>query len=188
MFKEYSSHDLMSKAQCQKYQQRCLVDMMQMSESKVDKIFEDYDKDKDGYLTQEDFFKYYLHTAKNKEMHIWTHLENFGMRADLEILYDKEYEHPNGDTLTRHLLLRNNKFMLILLGLLQVDDESLAASAWSIISRLPLAADDQFFTAGLKLDLTRKYMFRYWLYMVGHRGHYELVTESVLRQIMESDI
>lgn len=59
MFKEYSTQGLMSKAQCQKYQQRCIGQVTSLSESKVDKIYQQYDVDKDGYLTEEDFFKFY---------------------------------------------------------------------------------------------------------------------------------
>lgn len=39
MFKEYSTLGLMSKAQCQKYQQRCIGEVTSLSESKVDKIY-----------------------------------------------------------------------------------------------------------------------------------------------------
>lgn len=49
----------MSKAQCQKYQQRCIGEITSMSESRVDKIYEQYDTDKDGYLTEADFLKFY---------------------------------------------------------------------------------------------------------------------------------
>lgn len=52
MFKEYSQGGLMSKPQCQKYHQRCVGEVSSMSENKVDKIYEQYDTDKDGYLTE----------------------------------------------------------------------------------------------------------------------------------------
>jgi hypothetical protein len=59
MFKEYSTMGLMSKPQCQKYQQRCIGEITSLSESRVDKIYEQYDTDKDGYLTEVDFLKFY---------------------------------------------------------------------------------------------------------------------------------
>jgi Ca2+-binding EF-hand superfamily protein len=49
----------MSKQQCQKYQQRCIGEVTSLSESRVDKIYEQYDMDKDGYLTYEDFVRFY---------------------------------------------------------------------------------------------------------------------------------
>lgn len=59
IFKEYSQLNLMSKAQCQKYHQRCVGEVSSMSESKVDKIYDQYDSDKDGYLTEENFLSFY---------------------------------------------------------------------------------------------------------------------------------
>lgn len=55
---------LMSKAQCQKYHQRCVGEVSTLSESKVDKIYDQYDADKDGYLTEENFLTFYEHSAK----------------------------------------------------------------------------------------------------------------------------
>ncbi len=66
MFKEYSTLGLMSKAQCQKYQQRCIGEITSLSESRVDKIYEQYDTDKDGYLTDADFLKFYEVSAASK--------------------------------------------------------------------------------------------------------------------------
>jgi hypothetical protein len=51
MFREFSQGGLMSKPQCQKYHQRCVGEVSSLSENKVDKIYEQYDTDKDGYLT-----------------------------------------------------------------------------------------------------------------------------------------
>ena len=83
MFKEYSTLGLMSKAQCQKYQQRCIGEITSLSESRVDKIYEQYDQDKDGYLTEADFLKFYEVSAASKESAVWSNLETFGVRNDL---------------------------------------------------------------------------------------------------------
>ena len=66
MFKDYSTLGLMSKPQCQKYQQRCIGEITSLSESRVDKIYEQYDTDKDGYLTEADFLKFYEVSAASK--------------------------------------------------------------------------------------------------------------------------
>lgn len=50
IFKEYSTLGYMSKQQCQKYHQRCVGDLPSVGESRVEKIYETYDTDKDGYL------------------------------------------------------------------------------------------------------------------------------------------
>jgi hypothetical protein len=66
MFKEYSTLGLMSKPQCQKYQQRCIGEITSLSESRVDKIYEQYDTDKDGYLAEAEFLKFYEVSAASK--------------------------------------------------------------------------------------------------------------------------
>ena len=64
----------MSKPQCQKYQQRCIGEITSLSESRVDKIYEQYDTDKDGYLTEADFLKFYEVSAASKEVAVWNNL------------------------------------------------------------------------------------------------------------------
>lgn len=54
----------MSKSQCQKYHQRCVGQVSSFSENKVDKIYDQYDTDKDGYLTYENFLAFYEYSAK----------------------------------------------------------------------------------------------------------------------------
>ena len=49
----------MSKQQCQKYHQKCVGDISTMGEAKVEKIYEQYDSNHDGYLTEEDFLRFY---------------------------------------------------------------------------------------------------------------------------------
>ena len=59
IFKDYSQFGLMSKKQCQKYHQKCVGEMSTMGEARVEKIYSEFDKDKDGYLTEEDFLRFY---------------------------------------------------------------------------------------------------------------------------------
>lgn len=86
MFREYSQCGLMSKPQCQKYHQRCVGEVSSLSENKVDKIYDQYDTDKDGYLTESDFLSFYEYSAKVRESTVWSNLEMFGIRNDLEDL------------------------------------------------------------------------------------------------------
>lgn len=107
MFKEYSQGGLMSKPQCQKYHQRCVGEVSSMSENKVDKIYEQYDTDKDGYLTESDFLSFYEYSAKVRESTVWSNLEMFGIRNDLEDLRELEIIYPQPESLVRHLLFNN---------------------------------------------------------------------------------
>ena len=76
----------MSKKQCQKYHQKCVGEMSTMGEARVEKIYSEFDKDKDGYLTESDFLQFYEASARTKESAVWNNLETFGIRNDLEIL------------------------------------------------------------------------------------------------------
>lgn len=40
----------------------------------MDKIYEQYDTDKDGYLTETDFLKFYEVSAASKESAVWSNL------------------------------------------------------------------------------------------------------------------
>lgn len=137
MFREYSQCGLMSKPQCQKYHQRCVGEVSTLSENKVDKIYEQYDTDKDGYLTESDFISFYEYSAKVRESTVWSNLEMFGIRNDLEDLRELEITYPDSESMVRHLLFNNEQFMTLLIKLLQGSD-SLANAAWQVASRLPL--------------------------------------------------
>lgn len=47
---------------------------MSQGEAKVDKIYDEYDKDRDGYLTEEDFINFYEISSKTKERSVWNNL------------------------------------------------------------------------------------------------------------------
>lgn len=128
----------MSKPQCQKYHQRCVGEVSSMSESKVDKIYDTYDTDKDGYLTEENFLTFYESSAKTRESTVWNNLETFGIRNDLEDLTELEISYPEKDSLVRHLLFKNQTFMDLLVKFLQSEEDKLAQAAWRVANRLPL--------------------------------------------------
>ena len=53
LFNQFSTMGLMSKKQCLKYHHKCAGgEAIMQGESKVDKIFDKYDQDKDGNLTE----------------------------------------------------------------------------------------------------------------------------------------
>jgi hypothetical protein len=112
--------------------------MTSLSETRVEKIYDEYDKDKDGYLTEDDFLNFYETSARSKESAVWSNLETFGVRNDLEILDSVEITYPQKDTLTRYLLYNNPKFMSILFHLLGSNSKPLAETAWNLVARLPI--------------------------------------------------
>ena len=87
---------MMSKQQCIKYHQKCVGEVSSMSENRVERIYDTYDEDKDGYLTEDDFIKFYSNAVRNKESAVWNNLETLGIRNDLEVLTDLEI--PSADS------------------------------------------------------------------------------------------
>ena len=148
-----------------------------MSQNKVDKIYEQYDTDKDGYLTESDFISFYEYSAKVRESTVWSNLEMFGIRNDLEDLRELEIVYPQPESLVRHLLFNNQQFMTLLIRFLQAP-EPLASAAWQVASRLPLLSREQFFS--LELDTSSPLLFRYWLYEVAAGEKWELMTSEIL--------
>jgi Ca2+-binding EF-hand superfamily protein len=64
----------MSKKQCLKYHQKCVGEVQSQGEAKVDKIYDQYDRDKDGYLTENDFLNFYEISSRSKEDSVWKNL------------------------------------------------------------------------------------------------------------------
>jgi Ca2+-binding EF-hand superfamily protein len=61
----------MSKADCKRLQKKVVGDSLIYAETKVNKIFNAYDTNKDDYLSFEEFLQYYTATAKMKPMTVW---------------------------------------------------------------------------------------------------------------------
>lgn len=59
VFNDYSIDGFMSKENCRRLTKRVAGDSTFLINSKVDKIFENYDTDKDGQLKLEDLISYY---------------------------------------------------------------------------------------------------------------------------------
>lgn len=127
--------------------------------------------------------KFYEVSAASKEIAVWSNLETFGVRNDLEILTDQEIVYPDGELLTRNLLFKNQTFIDKLVLMIQSSDETQAKAAWKIISRLPLIRKplDEF-------NIDQRYSFRYWLYLVEDSKQFNLVTKEILKKALESDI
>ena len=152
----------------------------------MDKIYDQYDSDKDGYLTEENFLSFYEYSTKRNEGTVWNNLETFGIRNDLEDLTQLDISYPEPESLTRHLLFKNKEFMTLLINLLQSNEDRLAHAAWKVASRLPLIPSEEFFAFELKIE--KPLLFRYWLYEVLSSNNWELLNINILEKILNSEI
>jgi len=121
VFDEYSTNGLMSKNDCKRLQKRMVGDSMIFVESKVNKIFQNYDADKDDHLKFSEFVSHYEMLAKVKPNSVWTGLEALGVREDLRLLGDVPLTQPEPTELPRYFLVHNDRFMGLLFDLLSVE-------------------------------------------------------------------
>lgn len=177
IFSVFSTNGLMSKQECQKYHQKCVGEMaMSYGENKVGEIYETYDTDKDGFLTLDDFLKFYEKSIRARETTVWSNLEAMGVRNDLKILDDLEIVHVDPQTLIRTLLVSDERFMGLLFKILNNPEENNRRAAWRLLQRLPLCE-----STSLELfDLKNTYALRYWLYIVDHQSKFNLITHQLL--------
>lgn len=128
----------MSKLECQKYHQKCVGDASSIGETKLEKIYEVYDTNKDGYLSLDDFIRFYENSIKTREYTVWNNLETLGIRYDLKILDDLEMPVAEPHTLIRYLLINDEKFMNLLFQILHSENVENRKAAWALLERLPL--------------------------------------------------
>lgn len=159
IFDEYSTNGLMSKNDCKRLQKRMVGDSMIFVESKVNKIFQNYDADKDDHLKFSEFITQYEMLAKVKPNSVWSGLEALGVREDLKVLGEVPLTQPDPTTLPRYFLIHNDKFMGLLFQLLAAEG-SVSECAWAMLMRLPI------YTARKDFNKSNKYELRYWLYLI----------------------
>lgn len=180
VFDEYSTNGLMSKTECKRLQKRMVGDSLIFVESKVNKIFQNYDADKDDYLKFSEFLSYYESQAKTKPTSVWNGLDALGVREDLKVLDDIELSQPEPSTLPRYFLLHNDRFMELLFQLLK-QEGSVAECSWAMLMRLPI------YTKRTEFDKGNKYELRYWLYLLDADELAGKLTSDDLEKVLGND-
>ena len=74
---------------------------------RIKEIFQKYDGDKDGLLTEDDFLEFYLNASKEKKQVVMANLRKLHYRPDLKRYDEIEIENVEMRTLPRYLLSRN---------------------------------------------------------------------------------
>jgi hypothetical protein len=180
IFDEYSKDGLMSKAECKRLQKKMIGDSLMFIENKVNKMFQNYDADKDDHLKFSEFLLHYEVLARLKPNSVWNSLEAMGIREDLRTLGDVSLTQPDPTTLPRYMLIRNNKFMLLLFELLK-QEGSVAECVWSMLMRLPLYKEKKEFIK------TNKYELMYWLYLLDANVLPDKLTNDDLKMVLSND-
>lgn len=74
----------MDKNQCNSFTAICLGSNCSQKyyKEKISSLYNKYDDDNDGFLTFENFLKFYDDAAKDRPPTVWSNLRSFGVRGD----------------------------------------------------------------------------------------------------------
>jgi hypothetical protein len=97
-------------------------------------VFDQYDKDKDGFLKEENFVEFYHEASKSKASTVWLNLRMMNYRNDL--IRGDHVKPPVVDIrqLPKYLISRDEEQMQILFKLLKSREKD---EAWNLLRRLP---------------------------------------------------
>jgi ubiquitin carboxyl-terminal hydrolase 34 len=97
---------------------------------------EQYDKDKDEYLTEEDFIDFYTDACKERLTVVWKNLQVYHYTNNLKKVDEVEMEKIDETLLPRFILKNHEKFFDFMFILLE-EDKEIAQEVWKMLNRLP---------------------------------------------------
>ena len=107
-------------------------------DSKIKELISSWDKDKDGRLSEEEFFDFLKLSSFNKPHIVWNNLHNLGFGPDL--LPRSTEEAYSEEDLARHYVLKDTQLLSKLFELLE-RSEDIGTITWDLFNRLPPIAE-----------------------------------------------
>lgn len=103
-------------------------------DNQIARVFDQYDKDKDGFLKEDNFVEFYHEASKSKASTVWLNLRMMNYRNDL--VRGDQVKPPVVDIrlLPKYLISRSENQMQILFNLLKTNQKD---DAWNLLRRLP---------------------------------------------------
>jgi ubiquitin carboxyl-terminal hydrolase 34 len=83
IFQNFSTDGKMSKEQCAGLVTACTGNYSHQDDPNITRLYEQYDKDKDGFLEEKNFQDFYCDASKNKKQTVWQNLHHLNYRNDL---------------------------------------------------------------------------------------------------------
>ena len=84
-FSLFNTNDKMSMDQCASFINSCTGDNCKGSETRLKLLYDEWDKDQDGYLTLSDFHDFYSKSSLEKPSVVWANLQSYHYRNDLRL-------------------------------------------------------------------------------------------------------
>eukprot|EP01022_Parablepharisma_sp_SALTPOND_P004330 TRINITY_DN120104_c0_g1_i1.p1 TRINITY_DN120104_c0_g1~~TRINITY_DN120104_c0_g1_i1.p1 ORF type:complete len:1287 (+),score=154.13 TRINITY_DN120104_c0_g1_i1:6286-10146(+) len=154
VFERFSKEGKMAPADCANFTRVCLSDRyIDANDHQVQGLFKEYDKEKKGYLSLEQFLDFYEHAANDREETVWNNLKELGYGPDLNRLDMAKPIITTSvavrDKLPRYLLANNPDYLAFLFSLVstcfmeqQQNIElggEIGSVAWHLVFRLALS-------------------------------------------------
>ena len=105
----FSPEGKMNSAQCAEFVRSCTNDTCKADDRRVGEVFKQFDDDKDGFLTRENFMEFYRSAVLEREGVVWSNLHSHGYRNDLKKLSELEEASIDMHLLPRYLLSKTPK-------------------------------------------------------------------------------
>jgi ubiquitin carboxyl-terminal hydrolase 34 len=135
IFYTFAFEDKLAPEQLAKYTEVVLDEKnVALDYYQIRELLNKYDKERKGYLTEDDFLTFYKESCFNKPSAVLQNLRNLNYNEQLQSVDENDEPHP--DTLARDCIMEHEEFVSDLYNMTQ-KVPSLGELSWGILSRLP---------------------------------------------------
>ena len=135
-FEIHAQNGRMNPEQCAAFIHSCTNDHCKAEDKRVKDVFALHDDDRDGFLTLENFLKFYSSACKQRPSVVWSNLHSHHYRNDLKKVTEVEQEKVDITKLPRYLISANDEYFELIFSLLDFGGK-IAIETWKLLNRLP---------------------------------------------------
>lgn len=123
----------MTRKTCTEFLQYCTNQVTDINDTRIKRLFDGYDTDKDDLVTCSDFKEFYKDSILKKESTVWANIRSWNYKQDLRKGHNRPPRSPK--TLLRYLLPQKRQYFEYFLNLLH-DEYQIAKNSNDLIIRL----------------------------------------------------
>lgn len=185
-FDTFSKEGFMTPENCVDFIKSCTADNCKVTDSRIQNLFNNYDRDRDGRVTQDEFTEFYKMASLSKPEVVRSNILSHNYGNDLEIINQDNINFVEKESLPRYQLSHNNDYFNLLFTLLDRPDES-SQTAWNLIQQL--STNPQTYKRILDLQLTKDGSNNVeWDKFIDSSSIYKLLYNfQIIESLMEED-
>ena len=184
-FEMFSENGKMSPDGCAAFIHSCTNDNCQGDDRRVKEVFAQYDSDRDGFLTQDNFLEFYYSACKQRSHVVWNNLASHHYRNDLKKPSEIEEEKVDVKNLPRYFISTSEEYFKMIFSLLDYGGK-IAIEAWNLLNRLPTSPE--IFKVIIQLEGVRGQQKKNWDLILDSNSIYKLLyTLHVIEFLMEDE-